>query len=317
MTTGLVIGKFFPPHKGHEYLFRAARLRVDTLYIVVCDGDESISAVQRAVWIKRMQPFADVSIIKTRYPDDDSAGWAAGVVKHLGFVPDYVFTSENYGKGFADCMGSKHILVDKQRTHYPISGTMVRNNPFKHKLFLQPYVYAYFVKRVVLVGAESTGKTTLARELAIHLNTSWVPEFGRQYAANNKIAADKWVSADFATIARHQNWMEDDAAENVEQLLICDTNSFVTEIWHERYMGKRSDEVEALSAGRRVDLYILCGDEIPFVEDGQRDGEDYYRDWMQKRFIEELTARKLPWLAVTGTAEQRLKDAIKMCENTL
>jgi NadR type nicotinamide-nucleotide adenylyltransferase len=177
------------------------------------------------------------------------------------------------------------------------------------------------VKRVCVVGAESTGTTTLAQRLAAHYRTEWVPEYGREYS--ERLAATgidlwhyRWQSEEFVHIARVQQQREDEMALRANRVLICDTDALATAIWHERYLGSRSMEVEALAFARHYDLYLLTGCEIPFVQDGIRDGESL-RNWMTHRFEEVLTAHGLPWLKVSGPIEQRLLTAITAVDKLL
>ena len=177
------------------------------------------------------------------------------------------------------------------------------------------------VKRVCLVGAESTGTTTLAQWLAAYYRTVWVPEYGREYserlaAAGIDLWHYKWRSEEFVHIARLQQQREDEMASRANRVLICDTDALATAIWHERYMGSRSEEVEALAFARRYDLYLLTGCEIPFVQDGIRDGESL-REWMTHRFEEVLTEHKLPWLKLSGPVEERLLTATTAIDRLL
>ena len=169
------------------------------------------------------------------------------------------------------------------------------------------------VKRVCVVGAESTGTTTLAQQLAAHYRTVWVPEYGREYS--EKLAASGvdlwhygWRSEEFTHIARVQQEREDAMARHANRVLICDTDALATAIWHERYLGRRSPEVEEIAFERHYNLYLLTGCEIPFVQDGIRDGENL-RQWMTNRFEEVLTHHALPWLKVSGPLEQRMLAA--------
>src|SRR4051794_10710127 len=98
--------------------------------------------------------------------------------------------------------------------------------------------------RVVLTGAESTGKTTTARALAERYRTRWIPEYGRIYTEWFHEPSDRWESNEFVHIARVQNELEDTVAPLVETLLLCDTDSLLTALWHERYLGRASYEVE-------------------------------------------------------------------------
>ena len=99
-------------------------------------------------------------------------------------------------------------------------------------------------------------------------------------------------------------------------LLICDTDVLATAVWHERYLGTRSSSGEALAKERVPDLYILTGDEIPFVQDGLRDGE-HVRDWMTGRFRELLAAQPAPWIEVSGARNERLHAAAVAVETLM
>jgi NadR type nicotinamide-nucleotide adenylyltransferase len=112
---------------------------------------------------------------------DVSETWAKLTVDFLGFVPDAVFTSEIYGKPYAHFMGSHHILVDLKRESFPISATKIRSDLEKYWEFLPDATKGYFTQKVVVLGAESTGTTTLAQDLARFYHTVWVPEYGRLY----------------------------------------------------------------------------------------------------------------------------------------
>src|SRR3989344_8164812 len=119
-----------------------------------------------------------------------------------------------------------------------------------------------FCKKVCILGAESTGTTTMAKALAEYYKTVWVPEFGRLYWESkiNLANSSKWKTREFVYIAREQNRLEDYLAKISNKIIICDTNSFATLLWHERYMGFMSDKVDALSKDRVYDLYLLTND---------------------------------------------------------
>jgi NadR type nicotinamide-nucleotide adenylyltransferase len=165
------------------------------------------------------------------------------------------------------------------------------------------------MKRVVIVGAESTGKTTLAMALAEHYQTTWVPEFGRLYTEARRPRGELWHSDEFTFIAVEQARMEDALARIANRVLICDTDPFATAIWHERYLGSASADVQAVAASRRYDLYILTDVDTPFVPDDIRDGESI-REWMHKRFVDELARMGIPTLLVSGPHDRRLAAAI-------
>ena len=322
MTRGLVIGKFYPPHRGHKFLIETALRAVDHLDVLICVlPDQAISGDLRQCWLQELHPAANVMQIEDIGDDDNSEVWAAYTKRILGLSPDLVFTSEGYGDAYARFLGCRHILVDRERHQVPISGTRIRSNPLAYWDFLEPCVRAHFAKRICVVGAESTGTTTLAQDLANHFETVWVPEYGREYC--EKLAASgvdlwnyRWKSSEFTIIARAQVELEQKMAREANRLLICDTDAFATSIWHERYMGSRSPEVDAIAASQSDRLYLLTDCDTPFVQDGLRDGEGL-RTWMTDRFKEELTQRKHQWMKVSGTRAQRMNSAIQRIESFL
>ncbi|HKY03640.1 MAG TPA: AAA family ATPase, partial [Blastocatellia bacterium] len=98
---------------------------------------------------------------------------------------------------------------------------------------------------------------------------------------------------------------------------ILDTDAFATAIWHIRYMGERSQEVEAIVAShRRPDLYLVTDVDTPFVEDGTRDGE-LIRDWMHNAFIEQLTGENRRFEILRGSLQERVRQAIEHIESVI
>jgi nicotinamide riboside kinase len=157
--------------------------------------------------------------------------------------------------------------------------------------------------------------------LAEHYKTVWVPEYGREYCeklaeAGVDLWSYRWSSSEFEFIARAQVELEQKMAREANRLLICDTDAFATSIWHERYMGSRSSEVDAIAASSPACLYLLTDHDIAFVQDGFRDGETIRR-WMTSRFEEELARRELLWMKVSGTRAQRLNSAIQRIDSLL
>jgi NadR type nicotinamide-nucleotide adenylyltransferase len=181
------------------------------------------------------------------------------------------------------------------------------------------------VLRVVLVGAESTGKTTLARRLAAHYQTAWVPEYGRPYWEGllpSSTAA--YTTADFVHIAEIQQQMEDMLARHANRVLICDTDAFTTWLWHELYLGTSGETtvetdaaaVKAVADRHQHDLHILAGTDIPWEDDGTRDRPGQ-RAWFQERFRQELTASGRPFVEVSGSVDERLAKAVAAIDGLL
>ena len=204
---------------------------------------------------------------------------------------------------------------------------------------LAPEVRAERAIRIVIVGAESSGKTTLTDSLTAHYRarggvwqqTLWVPEYGREYtelllAQQGVIENDpeaavhsaEWTPEDFANIAVEQQRLEDEAAATGSPVLFCDTDAFATRLWERRYLGDSStaafDAVPELPPRGLYLISDIAG--VQFEQDGIRDGEDY-REAMQRWLEEELTVREQPWALVGGDAEQRLETSIRLVDEVL
>jgi NadR type nicotinamide-nucleotide adenylyltransferase len=310
---GLTIGKFYPPHRGHSFLIEAASAQSEQTVVIVCaKPTDTIPGELRGKWLQEMHPAASVMVIDDRYDENDSRVWAENTVRWLGRAPDTVFTSEDYGDRYAALMGASHVLVDKPRERVPVSGTTVRSDPYLNWDFIGPPVRGWFAKRVCVLGAESTGTTTLAATLAGHLQTSVVEEYGREYSELKLAQNDScWRTEEFTAIANEQTRREDAAACLANRVLVCDTNAFATALWHRRYMGSQSPEVEEIARLARCDLYLLTGDEIPFVQDGLRDGE-HIRHEMHGWFEKALEAQAVPWKTLRGPLDHRLREAVHL-----
>jgi NadR type nicotinamide-nucleotide adenylyltransferase len=171
------------------------------------------------------------------------------------------------------------------------------------------------VVRVCVLGAESTGKTTLAAALAERYETLWNPEYGRVYTEVGRPAGSPWQSWEFAHIARVHCWYEDFLAALAQRVLFCDTDAFTTAVFHEAYLGTAATGFDDLSA-RRYDLYVVCDLDVPFAHDGWREFEAQRR-WMHERVLTHAQASGSPWLLVRGAPEARLAAASQAVDSLL
>lgn len=320
---GLVLGKFYPPHAGHHLVVSTAGAQCDRVTVLVSYAStESIPLDLRVAWMREAHPDVEVVgvVDDIRNDFDDPEIWDAHMRLIEDALPapvDAVFGSEAYGDELARRLRAVPVCVDRDRREQPVSGTAVRRDPASYWQYLSAAVRAYFTKRIVICGAECTGKTTLARALAEHFGALWVPEYGREYAERKfresgeaKIEDMVWRSEEFAVIAQRQLAMEEEAARCGSPILICDTDPLSTLIWHERYLRTHSKEVEDVVVRSRHDLWLLTHhDDVQFEQDGWRDGETV-REWMTGRFEQELQRRGLPFVAVRGDLVNRTALAI-------
>ena len=311
---GLVVGKFYPPHRGHKHLIDTAAARVDELTVMVArKAGEAPDADLRASWLREIHPAARVIVVDDILRDDDSAAWAAYTLEVLGHAPDVVFTSEDYGDPYARYLGARHVLVDRERRAVPVSGTAVRARPLAHWDYLEPCVRAYYAVRVCVVGAESSGTTTLARALAEHYGTVWVPEYARGYI---DARGGHFDYEDIARIAFGQAETEEALARQANRLLICDTDLVTTTIYSEHYFGRCPHIVQRLADERRYDLVLLLDIDLPWAADPQRD-LPHRRAEFRDRFLHETISRRLPYVVIRGQGQTRLAAAIAAVDRLL
>lgn len=337
MRHGLVVGKFYPPHAGHHHLIAtAARACAELTVVVAPSRQESIPLDLRVEWLRALHPGVRVVGVYDDHPIDyDSEdAWEAHVAVFRDAAGrsrfDAVFTSEAYGPELARRFSAVHVPVDPPRATVPVSGTAIRADPIAHWAYLAGPVRAWFTRRVIAVGAESTGTTTIASALAAHYrarggvwaDTRWVPEFGRELTARKMrarpdlpVAELTWDRADFAEVVAEQNRAEDEAAALGSPILFGDTDAAATAIWERRYLDSTSPAV--LAAARPPDLYLLTDHEgVPFEDDGMRDGE-HLRAWMTGLFRERLATLGVPVVELHGPHETRLSLAVAACDALL
>lgn len=310
---GFVLGKFLPPHNGHLHLIQSAMEMVEELTVLVCTiKKEPIPGILRYQWMKELLPRARVIHVTDEvpsYPHEDPEFWNIWtplLKREISAGTEVFFSSEDYGDEVAERLGIEHVMIDKSRRVIPVSGTVIREQPFKYWDFIPENVRPYFIKRIVLTGPESTGKTTMAKKLAEEFNTVWVEEFGREYFVQKD---GKLVLEDIQHIAEGQIKLEDEAALNANKLLFCDTDLIVTQIWSEIYFKTCPQDVIDKSYELKHDVYLLMDIDIPWEDDGTREFP-HLRQWHFDRIKEELNARKLNYIVISGEHYVRFSNAV-------
>ena len=254
---------------------------------------------------------------------------------------DCVFGSDAYIPGFAAHIGASPVMVDQARNTYPSSGTGVRALTrrlsqgaklsafgedvwceFDPALFVElqslvpesTFAGLQFwmrpVKTAVLLGAESTGKSTLSERLALEYGTAFAPEYGREVweAKNGELEL-----ADYVRIAHRHRELEIQAALEAQarggRWLFVDTNAITTMFLGYAYEGDGLRELTALAraAERRYHHVFLCADDIPFVQDGWRD-DSVWRSRAQGMVRYDLAVRGVKYTMVSGSLEDRVQQ---------
>ena len=167
------------------------------------------------------------------------------------------------------------------------------------------------IPKVTFIGAESTGKSTLSLKVAAHLGATWIPEYGRLYCEQVRSVVDQ---RDMDLIVLGQMALEDWGMRHAPRLLVCDTDVLTSCIWNERYFNHYPDWMSREFEKRRSDLFLVCDIDLPWVADDIRDSGGERRRWFHRRFLEELRARHLPHVLVSGNYAERFHRALTAVE---
>jgi HTH-type transcriptional regulator, transcriptional repressor of NAD biosynthesis genes len=266
---------------------------------------------------------------------------------------DTVYGSDDYIPGFAKHIGAKHQIVDTKRSKHPVSGTEVRAymKALEHSASIDDYgstrhdekgFYDFWftpdvvtaelrfwmqpIKKVVFLGAESTGKSTLTERMAKEFNVAHVAEYGREYYEKK---GGELELQDYVNIAKEHRRLEDRAtvelAKNIgryidkksrslvnseaQSYLFIDTNAITTLFFSYYYNQGGLPELHGLAndCKNRYHHVFVCTDDIPFSQDGWRDNE-IWRGRMQGMVLHDLDARGIYYTVVHGDLEQRVQQ---------
>lgn len=338
---GLVVGKFSPPHRGHQLLLEAAAAQAAELLVLAyaSPDDPAYPAPERAGWLRELYrgdeladglrigrtPVRFVALTEADGIPPDAAHdhtqreFVRRWLLAYEYQPDVVFSSEAYGPGLAAHLGAAHVAVDEARAQLPLRGRELRRalgaadlgQPLPAATGLHPFVAAQYgavapapVPRLVLLGAESSGKSTLAQALAAALGTAWVPEFGRTLheQKNAHLAYE-----DLLYIGRRQLEEEDAATPHARGWLVCDTHGATTALYSYYYYGRCEPALQALAAACRLRYArtFVCLPTTPFQQDGWR-GPEMLRQFQHGAILMQLDLLGIPYTLVDGSVEERV-----------
>lgn len=318
MKRGLIIGKFMPIHAGHVALIRFAQQQCDELIVSMSyTPADPINEQLRFNWIKEIFKSDSNVIPEIRLDDFDNESlsiearvkiWANFLKKRFPPI-DAIFSSETYGDLLARELNAVHLPFDLNRTQIPVSATQVRTSPFTYWRFIPEPVRPYYVKKVCFYGAESTGKSTMAKRMAEIYGTEFVPEVAREIISSNDFTVD-----DIIQIGHAQTERVRDKLKTANKILFCDTDLITTQIYSRQYLHEVPKVLIKLEREITYDLYFLFDTDVPWVADGLRD-LGAQREVMKKIFEEELSLRKIHPISVKGTwaeREETVKKAIDL-----
>lgn len=342
---GIVVGKFAPLTFGHINLINEALSQCHRVLIVLSHDwrwlakqsprDQRILTWQnRFRWLT--QTYGDCQNIEFTVIDEKDIpefpnGWGPYCDLLLDRITDFtgdtlnredvaIFSSEDsydaeYQK-YLPVIG--HVVVDNDRSQFPISATMVREHLYEHWGYLPSVVRRDYALKVLVTGLESVGKSTVCKNLARLFGTSWVEEYGRVYCET--VLAGKELtlrSDDYPIIAYQHKTQEQRALATANKVMFVDTGAFSTEFFHRLYEGRHNPVVTAIAMSEHWDLVLHLSAEVPWVADGLRCNEDRtesQRLWNEMccLFPNQFPEDRTVWISGGdyGTRWQQAKNAV-------
>src|SRR6185312_5162068 len=186
------------------------------------------------------------------------------------------------------------------------------------------------IKKIVVIGPESTGKSTLCQKLAEHYNTLWVTEYTREYLEKNRA---EYNYEDLLAIAKGQIDLEEEISNQLSEksegslnltihnsqltTLLIDTDMYVMKVWAEFVFNKCHNWILNRIAERKYDLYLLCDIDLPWIEDPLREYPDQkVREKLFHFYKDILVNQSTQWCHISGDYEERFEKAVRFIERS-
>ena len=330
-SCGMYGGSFNPLHLGHVRCMISAANQCDKLIVVISNGVNrgEIDIRQRYRWVyETVKHFSHVQIFVL----DDTAPSKAAYTEETWYV-DAQKVKDFAGEPITAVFFGNDYLPDSMWTKcYPeaepvilprdgISSTAIRKSPMACWDMMPDYVRSFFVKKVLLIGTESTGKSTLAISHARHYNTCSLEEVGRDISARS--GTDEWMlPQDFTDILLQHKVKQMKMISKANRVFFEDTNCLTTLFYIDFLEGKEKEKnrnlAEAISVLNEYDLVLLLGPDVNFVQDGDRSlkiaaDRRKYTDLL-KRMCEEHC---LQVIELNGDYEERYRKAVELVDRLL
>ena len=333
-SVGVLADRFSPLHCGHVAAIVRASTMVDVLHVVVATDDAwewehlyrgaripFFPSRYRERWLRtvfRDHPHVLVHAVHQPRTGDDEADRTAGVeaiTQCIGAPITHVFSSQQGAAVDAFGPDAEHVLIEPDWNPYPVSSARIRTEgALRYWAMIPAVVRAFLVKKVVLVGPESTGKTVLARNLALYYNTECVTESGR--ALLREAGDNDMILEDYPRIAMAHHLAVDRARARASRVLFVDTEALVVQNYYRLYEGFNQRLIDEIARLQDYDLVLYLPPDVPWVDDGTRLLGDE-REEADAGLRTLLAEHGVEIVEVGGGFEQRLSTAVDAVDRLL
>lgn len=315
MKKALVLGKFMPIHNGHIKLIHYAAQQCDEVLVWVCvSNKESMSGKLRFNWVCNV--FKDQTAIKPilflydekKLPNTSQSSreisktWAKEIQQKLPPI-DFIVSCEEYGDYLAEYLGIKHLKYPSDKI---ISATEIRNNPYKNWQEIPDIVKPHFLKKVAIVGTESTGKSMLTKKLATHYNTEMVSETGRDIVDNSNQCSEN----DLKNIAIQHSKNIIEKEKQASGILFIDTEIHITKSYAKFLFHKELDIISWVMKANACNLYLFLENDAPYIQDGTRLSKEK-RDALNRYHKAEFKKAGIKYVSIKGNWQERFEQAVE------
>ena len=320
-------GKFLPFHNGHAFITDFMLATNHNCFIIVyAKPTEEYSLIQRISWIKETyKSFIDTKQLTvlgfyTDLPDPENLLerkiWADYIRKCIYGTKEHIrfFGGEDYINELALADGNASAVVKNRNTAWTFqySGTAIRKNIVSKFHYTVKKARPDLIKKIALIGTESSGKSTLAEKLAEKLQCSYVQEFGRDYCVG---PISSFTLKDLEYIAYEQIELEKEVARDSNSgILVCDTDITVTRAWANHLFGTTSNYLDYLQETSKYDVYFIL-DGLDWVNDGTRIISQPQDRVKFKNFLIENTKHKVHSLVTHQSIDQRVNYCYGVIKN--
>lgn len=336
--TGMFGGSFDPLHTGHIHDIIRAAAMCRELYVVIswCRGRESTSKEMRYRWILNstrhlpnvmIRMVEDQALTKEEY--DTPGYWEQGardIKAVIGKPIDAVFCGTDYletGR-FETLYGPESQVIYFDRSEVPVCSTDIRAWALGHWDYIPSVCRDYYARRVLVLGSESTGKSTLVRNLALAYNTNYVSEAGRDtcdYAGGE----DLMIAEDLYENLLRQKINVMEAAKHSNRILFVDTDAVTTLFYSHFLLGDKQKELtvctklaEAIHETDRWDLVLFLEPDVEFIQDGTRNEKIRQdREGCSLRIKELLDRYRVEYHCIEGTYLERFNRAKELIQEQI
>jgi nicotinamide riboside kinase len=309
------VGRYLPPTLADQVVVDAALQWSSSVQVLVLTSrHDPIDPLLRVAWLQDMAPSAGIVPVQAE-PGPDGGGELVEL-RELLASSDLVRPEGLVGPGLRDralaaALGLPYLPVDT--APWEVDRRDVLARPLAHWAALPGPVRAHYLVRVVVMGPESTGKTTLASDLSAHFATTWTSEYLRLYLDAKASACEP---DDLPLVVAGHVAVEAAAARRATRVLFCDTDPLMTAVYSRFYYGHLPEWLDEAASARRADHYLLLDCDVPWVADPQRDAP-HARQEILALCRDELERRHLPFTLVSGAWDRRLASARQIVDGLL